>query len=642
MAKFIQPQQLAQVQGSMGNQAIVQNNEPNVAQATNNLLQIADVAGDMYAKSKAQSFVTESIEDLDAARAVAEEGRFTTGDQVPEELKVDQKEWDMIAGAVQSGNMSRENARLITSSRLRSRIAQQPLFADRMRQGASAILGFNIQSEGAQQYFNSFATASSLAQERAGGVDKERAKLMNEAARLQEVGIFGSVDEGYRMLVKQSHVANRKKMASDQLELGGITAQQFATQFIAADQSSSWGETLGEIRAFETQQGKPIDGVAFSRILDERRVATVEEFNIGWQKDGAVTGTPEYNRALGNLTKEYTDMKEFAMAYGVDNLTKIELERNVQAREMYGDTFYPTMKFITETFGQQVASDVIKMSSLTDSQREYRFRNNPQLRNAFELMGSDPDTFNRTLGTVGARLVQGEDLSDVDPVIVDEAAKTLFNEGEPETQKTVIEALSGKNLIIKSLSLMANRSPRTQHADNIAKFKENYSNSLEPAIKQFTQQITANPNLTWKLNNEGMLSVEVVNTAPDINAVGAGGLMPDPVEAQSRLFQAKRAKQTADKINQFAIGHKNGWSTVVGENLEGYSDRVQKLVGSNMVDTANDRNNVVNSRLDLIVGLIQDNDVEAAERQYLDLQSSYPFVARESWSDVISGTAGGE
>jgi len=61
-----------------------------------------------------------------------------------------------------------------------------------------------------------------------------------------------------------------------------------------------------------------------------------------------------------------------------------------------------------------------------------------------------------------------------------------------------------------------------------------------------------------------------------------------------------------------------------------------------MVDTANDRNNVVNSRLDLIVGLIQDNDVEAAERQYLDLQSSYPFVARESWSDVISGTAGGE
>jgi len=138
------------------------------------------------------------------------------------------------------------------------------------------------------------------------------------------------------------------------------------------------------------------------------------------------------------------------------------------------------------------------------------------------------------------------------------------------------------------------------------------------------------------------LSVEIVNTAADITAIGAGGLMPDPVEAQSRIFQAKRAKQTADKINQFAIGHKHGWSAVVGENLSGYTDRVQKLVGSSMTDTANDRNNVVNSRLDLIVGLIEDNDVDAAERQYLDLQSSYPFVARESWADVISGNVGGE
>lgn len=640
MAQIIQPSALSPVQAGIGSQAMVQDNTPTVEGLTQNLLNSADMAADMYVESKAKSLVTETIEEIDAARAVAERGTFRAGDPVPPELQVDQQQYDMLAGAVQAGTMSRENARLIASSRLRSRIAEQPLFADRMRKAASSVIGFNIESEGAQQYFASFATNAAIGQQQEGRIDKKKREMLNEAQRFHEVGLFDSQEAAYEMLVRADAAASMKQLAADKLEMGGMTSQQFGTEFNSANQVSAWGTLIGEVRSFEIAEGKPVDGVAFSRILDERKQQAVAEFNNGWSKS-APTGTPEYNRAIGNLTAQYDEMKDFVDTYGVDNLNKVAIERSVQAREIYGDQFFPTMKFISQNFGQQVASDVIKLSSLGASQRERMFLGNKPLRDAYELLGQDPAAFNKALGQAGVALVRGADLSKEDPVIIDAAATQLYNDGDKETQRAVVQSLFAGSLNWKGTSVAASKSPRVSDGEVVKIYKRQYEEGVVPAVKQFTDQITANPFLSWSINEAGMLNVEQVQSAPDVNRTSFGGLTTDPREAQNRLLQGKRAQQTADKLNQFAKGHKNGWSGVVGESLDQYTTRLTTLVGQGVIDSDNTKTTAVNTEIDDIVTLMENNDLDFAKRRYEKLRDYYPFDVTASWEDVLEELRGG-
>jgi hypothetical protein len=645
MAQFIQSDQLAPTQGTIGNQGIVNKAPtpvgPSIESATNGLLGVADMAGDIYGEIKGKAIAKESVEELDAARAEAEKMRFTSGEDVPEGLNVDQNEWDMMARAVQTGSMSREDARLIASSRIRSKIAQQPLFADRIRRAASGVVGFNIESLGAQEYFSSFATEASLAKQRSDNASSAQGKMWDRAGALAGVGMFATQQEAYTMLVKEDGYKAQKSLAENELAIKGIDSQQFATRFNNANQVSAWGTTLGEVRAFEAIEGKPIDGVAFSRIIDERKQEAIEEFNAGWSKGDSPTGTPEYNRGLAVLTNQYAEMKDFVDVYGVDNLNKVSIQRSVQAREIYGDNFFSKMKTITQNMGQQVASDVLKLSSLSTSQRERMFTGNQPLRDAYELLGQDPDTFNRTLTNTGISLMEGGDLSTQDPVILDAAATELYNSGDKETQTAVVKGLFAGALNWKGTSLAASKSPRVSDQEVVKIYKRQYEEGVVPAVKQFTDQITSNPFLSWSVDTDGMLNVEQVQSAPDVNRTSFGGLAPDPREAQNRLLQGKRAQQTADKLNQFAKGHRNGWSAVVGESLDQYTNRLTTLVGEGVVDSDNTKTTAVNTEIDDIVTLMENNDLDFAKRRYEKLRDFYPFDVTASWEDVLEDLRGG-
>lgn len=637
MAQFIQPSQLPEVQGTIGQQQIVQSNKPTLDKLTTPLIGFAGEVGQEYSKNKGESLVTETLEDIDKARAVAEQGNFVAGDTVPPSVKLDQKEWNMIAGAVQAGTMSRENARLLASSRLRSRIAEEPLFAKQIRQSASGVLGFNIESEGAQQYFASFATNADIASAQASLEDKERTKKMNEARRGFEVGLFESVESGYKLIVASDVSKRRMELAEQQLTMNGMTSQEFASQFVQEEQVTAWGQTLGEIKAFEIENGKPIDAVAFNRILDERKQDAVSRFNASWRKGKAPINTPEYDRAVANVTKEYDAMKEYAEAYGIDKLTSVQIERNIQARALYGDKFFPQMKFIVQEFGQQVASDYIRLAGLNDVQRKRMFADNPRLEEAYNLLGLDSGAFNKMLADVGSRLIKGEPLVDQDPAVVDGVASLLHSSENQDTKKAAVQGLFEGGLQWKAISLLAKGSPRIEPQENRDTYKTQYEESLAPAIAQLSSEVILDPSLVIDVDDKGFITVRRDDAAVGIEPTvdPHGGLVENPQEVQRRMQNFRRAKQTADKINQFATGHQHGWSRVVGETAEQYRAKVEKLTKDGVANATKQRQTNQSNQVEFIGGLIEDGDLKAAERQYKLLQENFPSAYTMSWEDTL-------
>ena len=641
MAQFIQANQLSGVQGSLGQQSLVSAPEPTTADLAGPVIQAADVAGDIYSQSKAKSIVSEELENVEAARAAAESGQFGPGSDVPESLKVDQKEWDMIAGAVANGSMSREGARLLASSRLRSRIAEEPLFADRMRKAASGVLGFNIESEGARQYFSSFATNASLAQQKNAEADKEREKMMNQARRFKETGMFSSVEAGYKMLVKNNAAKMRVELAKNELAVDGINSQEFGSKFIQEEHVTAWGSFLGEVKAFETEQGKAIDGVAFSRITDERKQDAVARFNTAWGEGGAPLNTPAYDRALEGVVNIYDEMKDFSESYGVDNLTSIEIERNIQARELFGDKYFSTMKTITQNFGQQVASDVISLTGVNASQRERMFKNNEQLRNAYGLAGADPAEFNKVLGTVGVDILEGNSLEGKDPAVVDAAATFLYNSGNKATMKATVQSMFEGGQVWKGTSLAASKDPRQTPQENIDTLNRQYKEGVKPLMTQLSNISASDPTINFSIGGDGKVVVSqdsAQGAMPNVDPTS--GLVTNPRQVQARLLSFRNAKQTANKLNTFAQAHNNGWSGQFGETLDEYSLRVEKLGKDGTVNAQAALIKQTNASMGLVADLIGNNKTDEAEEEYNQLREDSPLLYRYSFDEVLDRALG--
>lgn len=633
MAQFIQANQLSPIQGSAGQFSPVVNQGPTLAEGlasvTNKVGGLIDTAGNIYGQNRAESLVEEEIEQIDRARKIAEEGKFTAGDAVPESLKLDQREWDMLSTAVQSGTMSREKARLIAGSRLRSRIAEEPFFADRMRQAASGVLGFNIESEGARQYFASFPTEADIA---SGSGNKILDEYRQQAEAWQALGITESVEGGMQFLAKADQLKMQDEVITLQAEAGVRSANDMASTLISNQNSLAWGSFLGDVKATEAETGQAIKPEEFTRKLRNSKQLFKESFDEKWIRAGGDLNSEDYNRHLARIDAEYQQMEEFANEFGIDNLMKLNVERQERLFDSMGMEMFPQLTLITRTFGQNVASDLINLAATNPTKRELLMSQNPELKSAFSLMQSDPKEFSRKMMGVTTKLINGEELTDEDTPWVNAAIPALMN-GSPETQTATIESLADAGLDWKATSVLSEKSPRQVSQDNQDYFKKQYETAFEPLAQRFAEEIAANPNLTWSVSNDGMLSVSQDSAAGAMATPGPGGLMQNPQEVQGRIVAFNRAKQLADRMNEFAKGHKKGWSRIVGENLEQFKTRLSIAVEQAKVN-ADDR--ITAELSNNFLGMVESGSMDEARDYYENtLKPRNPQMYTASFDEII-------
>lgn len=634
MVQPIQSNQLSPIQGSIGQQRIVQEQGPTVGAIASNAIQqgaaTVDMVGDIYAKNEANALVNETIEEVDAAIAAAEQGAkenvFTK--KTPEDLAVNNDEWTMIQNAVASGAMSQEKARLIASSRLRTRIAEQPLFADKLRQAASGVLGFNIESEAARQYFAALPTQASL---NSGSSRQTYQQKIDEQATAIANTIGVDFETARRTLVTADYAEQQKSALSSQLQMGAITAQQYTSGMEVEDQKTAFATIMGEVRAFEAENGQPIDSVAFNRTLEQRKQTYIEQFNAGWTEANGTLNSPEYTRALSAINQRYDQYKEEIERIGFDNLSAIQLERTERARQALGDQYFAETKFIRETFGDRVASDIVNMAGWSESQRELHLSRSPQLRQAWDIFSGDNQKFTQAMTGAATKLMSGQPLSETEQLFVDDIAMNINRNGSDEAKDALVDGMFRSGLPWKGLSNISSNSPRLETAERKQYFKTMFEQDLEPTLKQFAAEMTSSPAFRWEVDSSGKLMVISDNPAGGLPSVAPGGLITNPAEQQRDIIAFNRAKQVADKINLFAEGLNNGWSRELNTSLGEYINVVNTTVKEAETVVQDLRAQQEGNR---VLGLIESGRTEDAREAYSEMQSRNPARFTRSYEEL--------
>lgn len=632
MAQFIQSNQLSPIQGSAGQQSVVQDQSPTlgegISSAVKNIGGMIDTAGNVYGQNRAQSIVNEELENIDRARGIAESGQFTAGDAVPDSLKMDQKEWDMLATAVQSGTMSREKARLLASSRLRTRIAEEPFFADRMRKAASGLVGFNIESEGAQQYFASFQTASQLS----GGGNDYLNGIREKAEAWHALGIIDSVEAGMQYQAKLDRTEAENQMAEFQAQAGARSAGDMANTLITNHNSVAWGSFLGDIKATESETGQPVKPEEFTRVLRTQKQVFKERFDNSWIEAGGDLNSEEYNRHLSRINNEYQQMEDFVNEYGIDNVMKLKIERQEQLFDLLGQQMFPQLTMISRTFGQQVTSDLINMSTLDSSKRDLLMKQNPELATAFNLMNQDSKQFTEKMMGVAGKLLNGDELAGEDEAFLNPVASDLHKNGGADTKEGVIRGLADQGLDWKGLSLLADSRAYLEPEGNKKYFKTQYDQGMPAAVQQLAVELQANPAIRATVDESGNVIVAQDSAGGAMAQTGPGGLVQDPQAVQGQIVAFNRARQLADKINLFTKGMNRGYDQVVGKTRDQHTIDLRNMLNENVTNVQQSAITQVETQLNTAVA---NNDVDAAKSHYARLQEMNPALYTDSWESVL-------
>jgi len=620
-SNFIQSGQLSRIPGSAGQQSVVQDRSPLVGDAINNLTSAAvnayDTAGTIYAKNTAQSLVNEELENVDSAISLAEKSAADENFVQPDEMPVSKDEFALIESAVRSGKMSREKARLLSSSRLRTRISEQPFFADKLRQAASNVIGFNIQSESAKQYFASLPTDAQLS----GGGQTQQQKWWDEASAIGAVMPGVPVEEIYQQIAMESYAETQKNLLENQQAAGAISSQTRFSEINRLNSDIDMGSVLGSAKAIFEREGS-VKEQEFSQIITQvknTRLAEVDQIFTDH------TST-EYQRARQAVEDRFTGISEFVDSVGFDTLNELGIERAKRARTMLGDKLFFTEKLISENMGSDVFSQAMEMfTNITNpAQLEVLLRSMPTVGKIGAILGNEVATnrFGNQVREVYEKFATGQEIgADLDPMtgvseeeVADLVLREMFAKGG-EAESESLRIMKEMGMETKPVSAVVQKAPGRATEKSREYFKVMYETALPEKTTQLGNLLAANPDLQWSIADNG--AIQLVEPEPVVSGTG-GRSMREDIRATQRAQQVyDQANDLVEHINLYAEGIDKGWGTEVKRNKQMHRDYVSQNLDTGWLNQAQ---TISNNARDLIF----EGNFAEAERTYSDLKRIDP------------------
>lgn len=559
---FIQSDQMSPIQGTIGNQQIIQDNTPDPARLVGDLVNVVDTAGTAYGEMKGRSLVNEEIENIERARAEAESGRFTVGDAVPESINMDQKQWDMLAAAVQSGQMTQDRARLIASSRLRSRIAQEPFFADRMRKAASGLLGFNIESEAAQQYFSSFPTRSQLE----GNKRLTQQDKWMEQAEAISVANGVPVDKVYRQIAAAEYGKTIMDIAQQERDAGMISNQDVFSTYNREQSKIAFTGIVGAAQQIFQEEGA-VKEEQMERIIADSMTQELAQLDALWQGDQTST---EFARAQDVIRDRYEGYRTFVNSVGFDTLQEVAINRNKNERTLFSDQTMSDVKIISEVGGQEAVKAYFDSMSprYNETQRAQLFEQFPILKRLHSLQNITPDELSQRLNTTSRKILSDEPLNEQDREVAAVAASQIMDATDNEDVKTqVFRKLAKDGKKYAGISIVAKKAPSATSVENVADVKREYEEVIPNLVQTLSREVES---LVGNANQFGTAVIEMTVDQSGNIQINSSRPMSLP---QGKLNELRNM---ASQINQFNKAHDNGWSTAFGESKEQYGIKIQQ------------------------------------------------------------------
>lgn len=570
-----QSNQLSQLQGDIGNQAIIQDSSPSVGKAldqfTSTAMNTLDTMSKTIAVDKGNALAIEEIENVDKAIAEGERlGAFTEETtEVPETVKMAQEEWDMLSQAVRSGQMNQTTAELVASAGVRKRIAKEPLFARQMRQAASSVLGFNIESKGAQEYFNSFPTRAELA---ANNKNKYLSDMRDKAAaRAPALGM--DTDTLLTEMLHADARADQLDSIKNELEMGLISDSQAASRVSKLDSEEALGNILSEIK-LASNNGEPVDNIVLGNMITTRQ----EQFLGGLRKNyqGDING-PEFQRIENSVKARYDGYRDFIDSVGIDNIEQVGLDRMARLRQQIGDRFMNDIQIISEVGGQEAVSQYFTLMSgdLNDTQRAQLLEQFPILKRFAGIAGASNEELKEMLANATTNVLTGRPLSENDKGVIDPVVTKMYNEGNDSTKTNVLDTLRREGMKTKLHSVVFNKSPNHAPVDAVQDIKKDFEKDL-PLVYQQVGRIMSEHEGAFEayIKEDGTVGIKF-NSDYFANYRLTG---QEKLDAQNKGFTRLNREKEIDtlreineimpKIQQYFKGLDNGWGRVLGVDKE--------------------------------------------------------------------------
>lgn len=642
MVQVIKPNQLSQIEGSAGRQQVVQANEPNPANLMGSLADTAaktyDTAGTVYAKNKSEEIVNEELGNVEAAIGMAEDKMQDEDFVQPKNMPVTDDEFTMIEGAVRSGAMTREKARLVASSRLRSRIAEEPFFADKLRQAASNLVGFNIESEPAQQYFASFRTAASMAS----GAKTQQQKWWDQA-EAESVALGVPAEDIYRQIAQESYYTRDKELAIARKEAGLADDVETFGELNAKASAMDFGSILGNMKAIFQENGS-VDEQAASQVITQAKAARLAELD---QIFDDPTST-EYQRAQQAIESRFQSYTDFVTSVGFDTLNELKIERVKRANEILGNEMFRLEKLIIQNLGSDAFTQTIDLlANTTDPSRlETVFRGSPTMGKIAALAGNQTalKSFGKQLAGIYEKIATGqaigtqgggdqEGAANPETGITDtEAAEGVLAEmmrAGGESEDGALKYMEEQGMQVKPVSMLIQKNPNRATPDSKEYFKTMFNETMPQLSQQLGQVLAENPDLEWTIDDKGMISVTQPQPRTDIQGTRAMNEDMRRVQRQMRGYNA--ADQLIQHINLYGEGVNKGWGKVVGTTAPELRKTLADTIDKGFVRHKQ-------ATMTEAINLVLDRNPEAARTEFEKLQQlddRYQGYTFEQWQEAM-------
>jgi len=637
MAQFIQSSQLSPIQGAAGQQSVVENRGPTVAESIGKVadagVRAYDAAGTVYAKNKAQSMVNEELENAEAAQAMIEKAEADENFVTPEDKPVSDSEFTMIQGAVRSGGMTREKARLIASSRLRTRIAEAPMFADKLRAAASEVVGFNIQSEPVRQYFAAFQTEAQK-NSSASSPQTQQEKWMDRA-RAIHIGMPDvPVDEIYRNVAKQSYVETQKDLALDQKAKGLASEQDTFAKINQENSNGDFVDILGSLKTAFNRDGSVDAAAAKIHFAEAEAVRMNEIDNIFSDHTSAA-----YKSAQAAVSSRFKQMEEFVNNAGFDNLQQIGIDRVIRANEVLGNKMFRYEKFVIQNLGAETFNQSLDMiANVQDPSRLQAMFENSPLHGRVGALAGNPTAlrmFGQQISGVFKNISQGKPLSTEkneetgtsQEELLDTVSSKLVQAGG-ESEESIIEYLQAQGYESKPVSLLSQKNPNRASPSSKKYFKKMYNDVRPKKMQELGQILATRPDIAWEMGEDGRISIEYTQDKPGglqgaFRAIGSA-LLGNSVEAG-------RIDNLVEHVNLYADALDRQWGSVVEANHTELRNQMRRYLDEGFTQA-------VQARHSETANLVMDKNSEDAQESFKKLQSmsdAYKDFTFQQYQDAV-------
>lgn len=640
MVQVVKPNQLSPIQGSAGQQQVIQSTQPNPGEAlttlSNTVAKTYDTAGTVYARNKSEEIVSEELGNVETAIALAEDKRKNEDFVRPENLPVSDDEFTMIEGAVRSGAMTQNRARLIASSRLRSRIAEEPFFADKLRQAASSLIGFNIESEQARQYFASFNQG-------AGSGAKTQQQKWWDQAQAESVALGVPAEDIYRQIAQESYYSRDKDIAVARKEAGIASDVETFGELNSKASAMDFGSILGNMKLAFQENGS-VDEQAASQIITQAKAARLAELD---QIFDDPTST-EYQRAQSVIETRFQSYSDFVKSVGFDTLNTLKIERVKRANEILGNDMFRLEKFVIQNLGSDAFTQTMDIiSSVTDPSRlEAIFRGSPTAGKIAALSGNETalKSFGKQLGDIYMKIARGQqigtqtetgeggsensDTGMTDSEVAEGILAEMMRSGG-ESEDGALKYMEEQGMEIKPVSMLIQKNPNRATESSKEYFKTMFNNTMPQLTQQLGQVLAENPNLEWSIDEKGIISVTQPQPRTDIRGTRAMNEDMRRVQRQMRGYNA--ANELIQHINLYGEGVNKGWGKVVGTTAPELRKTLADTVDKGFV-------RYKQATMTEAINLVLDRDTEAARAEFdkiKQLDDRYQGYTFEQWQEAI-------